>query len=102
MAVCLQGARMSTCPKLLFIVTEDWYFVSHRLALAMAAQEMGFEVSVATREGQQGNVIRSAGIRMIPFTLSRRGGNTLREVAALWRLCSQEQPDLIHNDAIKP
>lgn len=93
---------MNTCPKLLFVVTEDWYFVSHRLALAMAAQEMGFEVSVATREGQQGNVIRSAGIRVIPFTLSRRGGNPLREVMALWRLYRHEQPDLIHHVALKP
>jgi glycosyltransferase involved in cell wall biosynthesis len=88
--------------KLLFVVTEDWYFVSHRLPLAVAARAAGFEVAVATREGQQGDVIRRAGIRLIPFGLSRRGGNPLREVMALWRLYRFEQPDLVHHVALKP
>lgn len=93
---------MNTCSKLLFVVTEDWYFVSHRLPLAMAAQAEGFDVAVATREGRQADVIRGAGIRLIPFALSRRGGNPLREVIALWRLYRREQPDLVHHVALKP
>ncbi|MDP1927118.1 MAG: glycosyltransferase family 4 protein [Thiobacillus sp.] len=88
--------------KLLFVVTEDWYFVSHRLPLAVAAQAVGFDVAVATREGRQADVIRGAGIRLIPFTLSRRGGNPLREVMALWRLYRLEKPDLVHHVALKP
>ncbi len=88
--------------KLLFVVTEDWYFVSHRLPLAVAAQAAGFEVAVATREGRQADVVRTAGIRLIPFELSRRGGNPLREVLALWRLYRREQPDLVHHVALKP
>ena len=88
--------------KLLFVVTEDWYFVSHRLPLAMAAQAAGFDVAVATREARQADVIRGAGIRLIPFTLSRRGGNALREVMALWRLYRRERPDLVHHVALKP
>ena len=64
--------------RLLFVVTEDWYFVSHRLPLAVAARAAGYDVTVATREGRQGDVIRNAGIRLIPFNLSRRGGNPLR------------------------
>lgn len=93
---------MNTCSKLLFVVTEDWYFVTHRLPLAVAAQAAGFDVAVATREGRQADVIRNAGIRLIPFTLSRRGGNPLREVMALWRLYRREQPDLVHHVALKP
>jgi glycosyltransferase involved in cell wall biosynthesis len=88
--------------KLLFVVTEDWYFVSHRLPLAVAAQAAGFDVAVATREGRHADVIRSAGIRLIPFSLSRRGGNPLREVIALWRLYRREKPDLVHHVALKP
>ncbi|PJF45290.1 MAG: glycosyltransferase family 1 protein, partial [Candidatus Thermofonsia Clade 3 bacterium] len=37
--------------KLVYLVTEDWYFVSHRLALAKAAQSAGFDVMVVTRCG---------------------------------------------------
>lgn len=88
--------------KLLFVVTEDWYFVSHRLPLAVAARAAGFDVAVVTRVGQQADVIRRAGIRLIPFELSRRGGNPLREVMALWRLYRREQPDLVHHVALKP
>ena len=88
--------------KLLFVVTEDWYFVSHRLSLAVAAQLAGFEVAVATREGAHGEAIRAAGIRLISFELSRRGGNPLREVMALWRLYRRERPGLVHHVALKP
>jgi glycosyltransferase involved in cell wall biosynthesis len=88
--------------KILFVVTEDWYFVSHRLPLAVAARAAGYEVRVATREGRQADVIRNAGIRLIPFNLSRRGGNPLREVISLWRLYRREQPDLVHHVALKP
>lgn len=94
--------REMTAPKLLFLVTEDWYFVSHRLALAVAAQAAGYEVSVATRAGRQSDVIRNAGIRLIPFAMSRRGGNPFAEVMALWRLYRIEKPDLVHHVALKP
>jgi len=33
--------------ELLFVVTEDWYFVSHRLPPAVAAQAAGFNLAVA-------------------------------------------------------
>ena len=32
--------------KLLFFVTEDWYFCSHRLSLAIAAKEAGYELKI--------------------------------------------------------
>lgn len=93
---------MTSNPKLLYVVTEDWYFVSHRLPLAVAAQVAGFDVVVATREGQHGDLIRNAGIRLIPLALSRRGGNPFSEIAVLWRLYRREKPDLVHHVALKP
>jgi len=88
--------------KLLFVVTEDWYFVSHRLPLAVAAQKAGFDVVVATRVGEYGERIRAAGIRLIAFNLSRRRGNPLQEVAALVRLYRRERPEIVHHVALKP
>ena len=87
---------MNTSPKLLFVVTEDWYFASHRLPLAVAAQKAGFDVAVATRAGEHRETIQAAGIRLIPFNLSRRRGNPLREVAALVRLYCRERLDIVH------
>jgi glycosyltransferase involved in cell wall biosynthesis len=96
---------MSRQRKLLFFVTEDWYFVSHRLALAAAAREAGYAVSVATRVRRHGEVIRAAGVRVIPFENSRSSLNpfaelwTLARLIALWR---RERPDVSHHVAMKP
>jgi glycosyltransferase involved in cell wall biosynthesis len=88
--------------KLLFVVTEDWYFVSHRLPLAIAASEAGFNVVVATRIRQHADIIQKAGIRLIPFEMSRRAGNPFRELMALILLYRRERPDIVHHVALKP
>lgn len=93
---------MNSRPKVLFVVTEDWYFVSHRLPLAVAAQKAGFDVAVATRAREHGETIQAAGIRLIPFGLARRRGNPLREVAALARLYRHESSAIVHHVALKP
>ena len=96
---------MSTRPRLLFLVTEDWYFCSHRLPLARAATEAGFEVSVATRVTNHGDHIAAAGLELIPLKLSRHSQNPLRELAALWQLVRvyrAVRPDIVHHVAIKP
>jgi len=36
-------------PRILYVVTEDWYFLSHRLPMARAAEAAGYEVHVAAR-----------------------------------------------------
>lgn len=92
-------------PKLLYFITEDWYFCSHRLPLALAAQDAGYDVAVVTHVNEHGEAIRRAGIRLIPFNLSRRGMNLLSEVAMLTRLIvlyRKEKPDLVHHVAMKP
>ena len=91
--------------KLLFFITEDWYFCSHRLPLALAAKEVGYEVSVVTRACSHGEQIKAAGIKLIPLELSRRGVNPLTEFRVISRLVSiyrSEQPDIVHHVALKP
>lgn len=92
-------------PKLLFFVTEDWYFCSHRLALAKTAQQAGFEVSVLTRVDQHGEVIKNEGIKLIPLDFARGGINPIRELRTLWRVRNVYrtcQPDIVHHVALKP
>lgn len=91
--------------KLLYFISEDWYFCSHRLPLALAAQDAGYDVAVVTHVNNYGEAIRRAGIRLIPFNLSRRGMNLLSELAMLARLIvlyRKEKPDLVHHVAMKP
>ncbi|MGZ8217020.1 glycosyltransferase family 4 protein [Methylomagnum sp.] len=92
-------------PKLLFFVTEDWYFCSHRLPLAVAAKEAGYDVAVVTRVRDHGPAIEAAGLRLIPLELARGGRNPLTEWLTVWRLyriLRRERPDLLHNVAMKP
>lgn len=91
--------------KLLFFVTEDWYFCSHRLPLALAAKQAGYDVSVVTRVSAHGDQIKAAGIKLIPLNLSRRGSNPFAELKVIGRLISiyrSEQPDIVHHVALKP
>jgi len=92
-------------PRLLFFVTEDWYFCSHRLPLAIAAKKAGFDVAILTRTSKHAEIIRSAGIRLIPSTLERRSLSPFHELRELLRIIKtyrQEQPDIIHQVALKP
>ncbi|NKD56048.1 glycosyltransferase family 4 protein [Haematospirillum sp. 15-248] len=97
---------MNAQPKLLFLVTEDWYFCSHRLPLAVAAREAGYEVTVVTRINQFAEVIRASGLRLVPLQRMRRAGtHPLQELASLWELWGiyrREKPDLAHHVGLKP
>lgn len=92
-------------PLIIFVVTEDWYFVSHRLSLARAAIAEGYEVAVATRVQKHGAEIERAGVRLIPIRMNRRSRNPFAELAAtleLARIYRQWRPALVHHVAIKP
>jgi len=92
-------------PKLLFLVTEDWYFCSHRLPVARAARADGFEVVVATRVRAHGGAIRDEGFALHPLPWRRRGDGLLgaaRAISAIMRLYRAERPDIIHHVALKP
>ena len=52
-----------TSRKLLYFLTEDWFFCSHFIDRARAARQAGYEVAVAAREGKDGDFIRSAGFK---------------------------------------
>lgn len=91
--------------KILYFVTEDWFFCSHFIDRAVAAKQAGYEVGVITRVRAHGDVIRSAGLKLIPLELRRRGKNLLCELGVirqLVRIYKTEQPDLVHQFALKP
>lgn len=91
--------------KILFLVTEDWYFWSHRLPIAKAAIANGYEVILATRVTDHGKRIADQGIRLIPLGLKRRSKNPFHELSSiieLIRIYKVERPDLVHHVALKP
>ena len=92
--------------KLLFVVTEDWYFYTHRLSLAKAIHDAGYDVIVATRISHYHKAIEKLGIRIIPLKkIQRSSFNPIREWGAFWELLSiyrLERPDITHHVALKP
>ena len=59
-------------PRLIYLVTEDWYFVMHRLLMARAAKQAGFEVHVATRVVDHGKAIEREGFILHPLGWASR------------------------------
>ena len=97
---------MPTKPRLLFVVTEDWYFVSHRLDLARAARDAGFQVGIATRVGSCADQIMAEGLELFPLRYMRRSSRNpwieLRAINELTTLYRNWRPDIVHHVAAKP
>ncbi len=92
-------------PKLLYLVTEDWYFWSHRLPMARAAQAAGFEVVVAARMDGHRQAIEAEGFRVHALNWRRRSNGVLSVLGAIWELRAlyrRERPDVVHHVAMKP
>ena len=94
----------AAAPRLLYVVTEDWYFLSHRLPMARAARAAGFEVHVATRVVDGAAAIESEGFVLHPVRFAR--GKlpllaTLRTIAALRHVQRQVVPAVSHHVAVQ-
>ncbi|MBT5457644.1 MAG: glycosyltransferase family 4 protein [Rhodospirillaceae bacterium] len=89
----------------MFFLTEDWYFLSHRLCLARACRDLGWDVVVATCVQDHGDKIRDEGFRLLPLRLRRRGRAPWTELSAIFELVkilSRERPDILHQVGLKP
>jgi glycosyltransferase involved in cell wall biosynthesis len=89
----------------LFLVTEDWYFWSHRLPVARAARAAGARVIVATRVEKLRDAIEGEGFELVELPWRRRtshGWNEVRALAAIVALYRRERPDILHHVAVKP
>ena len=92
-------------PTVLFVVSEDWYFVSHRLPQARAVRDLGCRVVVAARMRAHEPAIRAEGFEPVAIPMVRGSLNPLRElrsVWALWRIIRAERPAVMHCVALKP
>jgi glycosyltransferase involved in cell wall biosynthesis len=90
--------------KLVFVVTEDWFFASHFLPMARAARELGLEVVVVARVRDHRAAIEAVGARVIALDAERRSLNPLAAGYAAGRLAAvlrQEKPDLVHCIALR-
>jgi glycosyltransferase involved in cell wall biosynthesis len=93
-----------SAPRLLYVTAEDWAFLSHRLPMARAARNAGFDVHVATRVQNGGPAIESEGFTLHPIPFARGSLSpfaTLTTLAALRRVNSEVAPDVTHHVALQ-
>ena len=91
--------------KLLYFVTEDWFFCSHFIERAVAARNAGYEVTVLTNVNQHGELIINSGLNLIPTKLDRRSLNPLTNFFTLSHVLhvyKSVKPDIVHQIALKP
>ncbi|WP_343313822.1 glycosyltransferase family 4 protein [Brucella sp. BE17] len=90
---------------LIYLIAEDWFFLSHFMERAKAAKEAGWDIHVVTRVGSRGDEIRAAGFNLIHLNMRRTSLQPLlllkeiREVAQIYR---RIRPDVVHHIALRP
>lgn len=91
--------------KIIYLVSEDWYFCSHRQDIAKAAKQHGYQITVITRVRNHGEIIRNTGINLVNVEFQRSARHPLKDIKLLFsliRLYRQIKPDLVHHVALKP
>lgn len=90
---------------LLIVVNDPAFFVSHRLPIAVAAKESGYDVHIATQPGASVPAIISHGFQHHELNLTRSGRNIFSEfnvLFSIWVLCWRIRPSILHLVTIKP
>ncbi len=98
--------------RILFVINEAYFFFTHRLPVAQAAQAAGYDVHVAAPDDHvwapQGfslDDLRRLGFTVHEIKLSRQGTNPFSEVVSLLSLLilfARLRPDIVHLLTIKP
>jgi glycosyltransferase involved in cell wall biosynthesis len=91
--------------KLLFLVNVDWFFLSHRLPIALEAMRQGYEVHVATGITDRFDELRSHGLIVHPLAIKRSSTGLAGEVRTFLQIVQvfkKVQPQIVHLVTIKP
>ena len=90
--------------KILFVINNADFFISHRLPIAKFLVEKNYEVHLAT-SGQTLDIYNETGLIFHKLDITRKGMRPLNEIRLIWqlyKLLSKLKPDLIHLVTIKP
>jgi len=90
---------------IVYFVTEDSYFLSHRLPVASYAKNLGHKVYVVTKITNLQKEIEDYGFELIPLNFTRSTLNISNDIKMMFMLIKvlrNISADIIHNVAIKP
>ncbi len=92
-------------PRLLIVVNVDWFFLSHRLPVAIGAVQAGYEVHVATTLTGDASALERHGLIVHALHIDRSSSGLLGLfglLASFLRLFWRLRPDVAHLVTIKP
>jgi hypothetical protein len=90
---------------ILYVVSDDWYFCSHRLPIAIKARDSRFNVHVICNIKDDAEKNKTLGFHLLPKTLIRNALNPFQILFALTRVIfavSKIKPTIIQGVAAKP
>ncbi len=90
--------------KLFIVVNVDWFLLSHRKDVALAAMEAGWDVTIVTADTGKLKDIEALGLKTINLPMNRSGMNIVEELKTLnWlrKLYKREKPDVVHHVGMK-
>ncbi len=91
--------------RVLYVVSEPWYFANHRLDHTRGLIAAGFDVHVATRSGDRFDEIADAGCSMHELAVDRGSSGVrslLAEIRELRKIVRAQRPRIVHAVALKP
>lgn len=91
--------------KILFVVNTLEFFLSHRLPLAIAAKQAGYEVHIAAASNDKAIKLQEYDFKYYALPFSRSGQNPIYEIKTVFKLLGlfrYVKPDLVHLITIKP
>ena len=90
--------------KLLMIVNEDRFFLSHRKDIAIAAQAQGWDVTIVCKDTGRKGEVEALGLKMIELPINPTGTNLWQELKTcffLWKLYRKNRDAIVHHVGLK-
>ena len=90
--------------RLFIVVNQDFFFLSHRLPVATAALEAGYDVTIVSEDTGVSHKIREASLKTINLPINKAGTNMKDEIKTLfflYKLFHREKPDIVHLVGLK-
>ncbi|MBO4906892.1 MAG: glycosyltransferase family 4 protein [Bacteroidaceae bacterium] len=90
--------------KLLMIVNEDRFFLSHRKEIALSAQQAGWDVTVVCKDTGQWEELLSLGLKALELPINPTGMNLRQELKTFWflyNLYKKNRDAIVHHVGLK-
>ena len=96
---------MNKSKTVLFFVTEDWYFISHRLKFALFLKDKGFKIHLCSKDTGKFKTIIAKGINCYDIRSQRKslsGFHFLFEVVSFLKCIKSVRPNILHLISLRP